>query len=105
GRGVPKDYENALAWYNLAAARGNGDAKATLEKLTGRKPSEQLAKKQPKILDSPPRQITDGYPRQKSTRVDTQLVRDVQQHLAALGYKPGPNERHLRCSDYSSEAG
>ena len=34
GRGVPKDYVQAYAWYNIAVAQGDETAKENLENIT-----------------------------------------------------------------------
>ena len=34
GRGVPKDYVQAYAWFNIAAAQGSKTAKELLENIT-----------------------------------------------------------------------
>ena len=34
GEGIPKDYVQAYAWFNIAAAQGNEKAKINLETIT-----------------------------------------------------------------------
>ena len=51
GEGVPKDYVQAYAWYNIAAAQGNETAKENLEIITKKMPTAGITKAQELSLE------------------------------------------------------
>ncbi|MCY4384580.1 MAG: SUMF1/EgtB/PvdO family nonheme iron enzyme [Nitrospinae bacterium] len=85
GLGAPQDYIEAHMWFNLASGRGE---------LAGAKERDALAEKMT------PRQIASAQERARSWRPvggerkesssSARSVREAQELLAALGYKPGP---------------
>ena len=101
GLGVPQDYVDAHKWLNLAAGRGSAEAAAERDALAARMTAEERAearklarawrtgRKQaasvpgpggPPKAASPPASV--GVPPERA-------VREAQELLAALGYKPG----------------
>ena len=43
GDGVPQDYKEAFAWFSVAQANGDEDAKEALSNLTNEMTKEQIA--------------------------------------------------------------
>ena len=46
GHGVPKDYVQAYAWFNIAAAQGHEKAKEYLKEITKEMPTADITKAQ-----------------------------------------------------------
>lgn len=116
GKGVIQDYIQAHVWFNLAAAQGNERAFEAREKVAEAMTSEQIAEAQrlarewtPK--ESPAEETQETLPSSTGGPEGVALVRAVQEHLAGLGYEPGPadgimgSKTRWAIRDYQEHAG
>jgi len=101
GRGVPRNLVQTYRWESLAAAQGNETARRNLEISERQMTREQIAEAQRLAAAFRPRTETAGFSSVTSTTaqppartasppVQTATIRNIQRHLSALGYDPGP---------------
>ena len=101
GRGVPRNLVQSYLWASLAAAQGNETARRNLEISERQMTREQIAEAQRLAAAFRPRAETAGSssvtstPAQPPARTapppaQTATIRNIQRHLSALGYDPGP---------------
>ncbi len=116
GKGVLQDYIQAHLWFNLAAAQGDERAFEAREKIAEVMLPEQIAEAQrlarewtPK--ESPAQETEEALPSSTGGPEGAELVRAVQERLAALGYEPGPadgimgSKTRWAIRDYQEQAG
>ena len=103
GLGVLQDYVQAHLWFNLAASRGEAAALQEREAIAAKMTPEQVARAQqlatawrPVVGETAAAGSAAGTPaagRAKAEAADPpppRAIRETQQLLAALGYRPGP---------------
>lgn len=109
GLGVPQDYVEAHKWLNLAAARGNAEAADERDALAAKMTSQQVATAQEQArawrsgstVDAPkavavPQAAASSPP---AGRPPPRAIREAQELMATLGYKPGPSDGRCRSED------
>lgn len=97
GRGVSRDYVVAYAYYSLAAEQGYKAARSSLERVNKNMTDHQIAHAKRLMKYYRPKTRKTTLPSTVTVvpwlpRVDPSLVRNVQEHLTKLGYKPGPHD-------------
>ncbi len=108
GEGVPEDYTLAHAWFNLSAARGNDRAAKAREKIEEVMTPEQISAAQNLARRWKPREAETS---ETTGLTKNELIRAVQENLAALGYDPGPADGMMGAKtrnaigDYQRQAG
>ena len=98
GQGVGRDYVVAYAWLNVAAMKGNQRPSTAKNQLRKQMTSSQVVEAQRLSHELLARieagqstvAIRDDVPPEADDKVA--LVKSVQEHLAALGYEPGPTD-------------
>ena len=87
GLGAPQDYIEAHMWFNLAAARGEMEAEKERDALAEKMTQQQVATAQERARSWRP---VEGERKKTSYSPPASPVREAQELLARLGYKPGP---------------
>ena len=87
GLGAPQDYIEAHMWFNLAAARGEMEAEKERDALAKKMTPQQVATAQERARSWRP---VEGKREKTSSSPTASPVREAQELLAKLGYKPGP---------------
>lgn len=96
GLGVPQDYILAHMWFNLAASRGEEEGLKERDALTEKMTPRQVAEAQKLAREWRPGHGVASGPEPVPARPSTaspppaRAIREAQELLAALGYKPGP---------------
>lgn len=103
GLGVLQDYVQAHLWFNLAASRGKAAALQEREAIAAKMTPEQVARAQqlaaawrPVVGETAAAGSAAGTPAaggakaEAADRPPPRAIRETQQLLAALGYRPGP---------------
>ena len=96
GLGAPQDYVLAHMWFNLAASRGEMTALKERDALAAKMTPAQRAEAQKRAREwRPGRGVAGGaklFPTRPSATSPppARAIREAQELLAALGYKPGP---------------
>ena len=94
GIGLPQNYVQAHKWFNLAASRGEDEAAAERDALVAQMTAQERVEAQKLALEwqpseAPARAETAPFPTgQRGESAET--IREVQDLLAAQGYRPGP---------------
>ena len=87
GLGAPQDFIEAHMWFNLAAARGEMEAAKERDVLAEKMTPQQVATAQERTRSWRP---VEGERKKTSSSPTASPVREAQELLAKLGYKPGP---------------
>ena len=105
GQGAPQVYARAHMWFNLAASRGETEAITARDVIAAKMTPEQIAQAQEWAsawqpvdeMASVEKEQASPEPTQQAPTQQTKLsvppreaIREAQQLLTALGYKPGP---------------
>jgi hypothetical protein len=94
GLGTPQNYIDAHMWFNLAASRGEVAAITERDALAEKMTSANLAEAQKRASNWQPNtnQVTEApeEAEQDASPPQPTEIRETQQLLSALGYKPGP---------------
>ena len=95
GLGAPQDYVLAHMWFNLAASRGEAAAVKERDALAAKMTPQQVAAAQERVRTWRPGDGRAGRPGtvatgRRSAPPPPRAIREAQELLAALGYKPGP---------------
>ena len=96
GLGASQDYVLAHMWFNLAASRGEMGAVKEREALAAKMTPQQVAEAQNLAREWRPGGGDASGPRAVSTKRSAmspppaRAIREAQELLAVLGYKPGP---------------
>ena len=87
GLGAPQDYIEAHMWFNLATARGEMEAAKERDALAEKMTPQQVATAQERARSWRP---VERKREKTSSSPTASPVREAQELLARLGYKPGP---------------
>ncbi|MDE0330230.1 MAG: SUMF1/EgtB/PvdO family nonheme iron enzyme [Nitrospinae bacterium] len=87
GLGAPQDYVEAHVWFNLAAARGELAAAGERDALAAKMTPRQIASAQERARSWRP---GGSEKKQAAPSPPPRAIREAQELLAALGYRPGP---------------
>jgi peptidoglycan hydrolase-like protein with peptidoglycan-binding domain len=96
GKGVLQDYIQAHKWFNLSAFQGNERAMDSRDKIVEVMTPEQIAQAQSLAREWKPKEAEPAEapestaPYAAATPTRAELIREIQDHLASLGYEPGP---------------
>ena len=96
GLGAPQDYVLAHMWFNLAASRGEAAAVKERDALAAKMTPAQRAEAQKRAREWRPAGRDGSGPKVVATERSAtspppaRAIREAQELLAALGYKPGP---------------
>ena len=81
GRGVAKDRAAAIRWFRKAALQGNELAEENLKKMGVSIDQASVSERSAPATQKP---------KPSKPKADPAMVREIQKHLARLGYDPGP---------------
>ena len=94
GLGAPQDYVLAHMWFNLAASRGEMAALKEREGVAAKMTPQQLAAAQERAREWRPGGREADQPKatagRRAVAPPRRAIREAQESLRALGYKPGP---------------
>lgn len=97
GRGIQKNFVQSYKWISLAAAQGDEMARSELSILERRMRRDQITEAQQLAAEFRPGTETTGVASAGARRPGSNFqiapvatVRNIQRHLATLGYDPGP---------------
>lgn len=90
GLGAPQDYVKAHLWFNLAASRGEAEAVTERDALAACMAPEQIAEAQQQASAWQPHTAQTPAASESAGPPPSKAIREAQELLAALGYKPDP---------------
>ncbi len=94
GIGLPQNYVQAHKWFNLAASRGDDVAAAERDALVAQMTAQERVEAQKLALEwqpsEAPASARTGPSSLGQSSASAEAIREIQDLLAARGYRPGP---------------